>query len=67
MQCLYCQGDLVQKKISYTASRQGYHLILEVPAWVCEQCSEPLLEEQTVDTIQEILESVDAQVAKLPS
>jgi len=27
MDCLCCQGELVQKKASYTATRRGYHLI----------------------------------------
>ncbi len=43
MECL-CKGTLVRKKVSYTATKQGNHLIIDdVPAWVCEQCGEPLL------------------------
>jgi len=49
MDCLYCQGELVQKKVSYTATRRGYHLIIDdVPAWVCEQCGEVLFDEEVV-------------------
>ena len=60
MECLYCKGVLVRKKISYTATRRGYHLILdEVPAWVCEQCGEPLFDEATVDAIQDVLQGVE--------
>jgi YgiT-type zinc finger domain-containing protein len=63
MECLYCRGVLVRKKISYTATRKGYHLIIdEVPAWVCEQCGEPLFDEDTVDAIQEVLQGVDARL-----
>jgi len=51
MECLYCKGTLVRKKVSYTANRNGYHLIADVPAWVCEQCGEPLFDEETADTI----------------
>jgi len=63
MECLYCRGVLVRKRISYTATRQGYHLIVdEVPAWVCEQCGEPLFDEETVDAIQEVLRGVDTRL-----
>ena len=66
MKCLYCKGTLVRKKVSYTATRKGYHLIIDdVPAWVCEQCGEPLFDEETVDTIQEMLKEVGAKAEKL--
>ncbi len=67
MKCMYCQGELVQKRTSYTVNRKGYHLILDVPAWVCEQCGEPLFDEDTVDAIQDILYSVEDKLTRLPS
>lgn len=49
--------------VSYAATRKGYHLIIDdVPAWVCEQCGEPLFDEKTVDTIQELLQAVDTRL-----
>ncbi len=66
MECLYCKGVLVRKKVSYTATRQGYHLIIDdVPAWACEQCGEPLFDEGTVDAIQEMLREIGVRVEKL--
>ena len=66
MECLYCKGKLVRKKVSYTISRKGYHLIIDnVPAWVCEQCGEPLFEETTVDSIQSALQEVDVKLETL--
>jgi YgiT-type zinc finger domain-containing protein len=66
MECLYCKSTLVRKKVSYTASRKGYHLIVnDVPAWVCEQCGEPLFDEETVDVIQDMLRQVDVRMKKL--
>lgn len=66
MECLYCKGRLLQTRVSYTASRKGYHLIVDnVPAWVCEQCDEPLFEEATVDAIQAALREVDAKLQPL--
>ncbi len=59
MECFYCKGNLLHKEISYTATRQGYHLIIDdVPAWVCEQCGEPLFDEPTIDVIQDMLRAV---------
>ncbi len=66
MECLHCKGELVRKKVSYSATRKGYHLIIDhVPAWVCEQCGEPLFDEETVDAIQEMLREVDLRLEKL--
>jgi YgiT-type zinc finger domain-containing protein len=67
MKCLYCRGDLASKRTSYAANRKGYRLILDVPAWVCEQCGEPLFDEETVRAIQNILRSVDAGLERLPA
>jgi YgiT-type zinc finger domain-containing protein len=63
MECVFCSGLLVRKRVSYTATRKGYHLIIDdVPAWVCEQCGEPLFDEKTVDTIQGLLQGVDTRL-----
>jgi YgiT-type zinc finger domain-containing protein len=60
MECLYCKGKWVRKEVSYAATRKGYHLIIDhVSAWVCEQYSKPLFDEETVDAIQETLHEVD--------
>lgn len=56
----------MRKKVSYTATRQGYHLIIDdVPAWACEQCGEPLFDERTVDAIQEMLREIGIRMEKL--
>jgi len=56
----------VRKKVSYTATRKGYHLIIDdVPAWVCEQRGEPLFDDETVDTVQEMLRGVDVRLEGL--
>jgi YgiT-type zinc finger domain-containing protein len=66
MECPYCKGVLVRSKVSYTATRKGYHLIMDdLPAWVCEQCGEPLFSESAVDVIQEMLREVDARMDTL--
>ena len=63
MECLCCRGTLIRKRVSYTATRKGYHLIIDkVPAWVCEQCGEPLYEKETVEAIQQVLQGVDARL-----
>ena len=66
MECLHCKGKLARKKVSYTVNRKGYHLVIDdVPAWVCEQCGEPLFEEETVNLAQEMLRAVDARMERL--
>ena len=63
MECLHCRGMLVRQRVSYAATRRGYHLIIDdVPAWVCQQCGEPLFDEETVDAIQEVLRGVDTHL-----
>ena len=60
----YVTSD-VRQRVTYTATRKGYHLIVDdVPAWVGAQCGEPLFSEQTVDMVQEILRQVDATLVK---
>jgi YgiT-type zinc finger domain-containing protein len=59
-------GKLARKKVSYTVNRKGYHLVIDdVPAWVCEQCGEPLFDEETVDAVQGMLHAVDARLERL--
>ena len=66
MECVYCKGTLARKRVSYTVTRKGYHLIIDdVPAWVCEQCGESLFDEETVDAIQKMLYEVDTRLKKL--
>lgn len=66
MQCLHCDGSLRQGRASYTVNRHGYHLIIDdLPAWICEQCGEPLFDEDTVDAIQAILRDLDQRVTEL--
>ena len=46
--------------------RGSCHLLLdEVPAWVCEQCGEQYFEEKEVDTIQDLLASIEQKSAAL--
>jgi YgiT-type zinc finger domain-containing protein len=40
--------------------RKGCHVTLDdVPAWVCQQCGEPLFEEKEVEAIQDLVRSLD--------
>jgi len=45
--------------------RNGCHLTIDnVPAWVCQQCGEAYFEEQEVDTIQDLIRTIDKKVNK---
>ena len=65
MESPYCNGTLIRKVANHTVSRKGHHLLVDVPAWVCEQRGQPLIDEATVDAIQEALREVDARLARL--
>jgi YgiT-type zinc finger domain-containing protein len=50
----------------FSIDRNGYHISWDtVPAWVCEQCGESLLETQEVDTIQDALAVLDRDTVSL--
>jgi uncharacterized protein with PIN domain len=36
-----------------------------VPAWVCEQCGEAYFEEREVDTIQDLVRSIESKAEAL--
>jgi YgiT-type zinc finger domain-containing protein len=46
--------------------RNGCHVTIDnVPAWVCQQCGEAYFEEQEVDTIQDLIRTVEKKANKL--
>ena len=60
MKCIHCRGKMIRGTVPFHIDRKGCHLMLEsVPAWVCEQCGEAYFEEREVDTIQELIHSVE--------
>lgn len=66
MRCPNCQGELKPGTTSYTVNRNGYHLIIdEVPAWVCEQCREPLFTEDAVRLVQQMIRNLDGRRQEL--
>ena len=66
MTCVYCKGTMAHKKAPFHIDKKGYHLTLDdIPAWVCSQCGEVYFEESEVETIQELLQSLDDRTKKL--
>ena len=62
MDCPHCNGRLTIGKTSYTVNRNGYHLIIDdVPAYICEQCNEPLFSEEAVELVQEMIHNLDTR------
>ena len=60
MKCLHCRGDLVKGIATFTDSRNGYVVVLhDVPAWICDQCGEPLFDATAVSNIQDIFKAVN--------
>jgi len=66
MKCFNCHGNLKQGKAPFTINRKAYHVIIEqLPAWVCEDCGEPLFAAEAVNIIQEIIHSTDEKIARI--
>ena len=66
MKCTHCQGTMKKGGAPFHVDRNGYHLVLDrIAAWICSQCGEVYFEEAEVDSIQSIIQTVDAEVQKL--
>jgi YgiT-type zinc finger domain-containing protein len=66
MKCIHCQGQMKRGTAPFHVDRNGYHLVLDrIAAWICSQCGEVYFDETEVDSIQSIIQTVDAQIEKL--
>ncbi|MBS1252474.1 MAG: hypothetical protein MAG451_01513 [Anaerolineales bacterium] len=66
MECPHCRGTLKVGRTSYTVNRKAYHLIIDdVPAFICEQCQEPLFTEEAVRLVQQMIHTLDARREEL--
>jgi YgiT-type zinc finger domain-containing protein len=66
MKCMHCQGRMEKGTAPFHIDRKGYHLTLDaVPAWVCRQCGEIYFDESEVDSIQEIIQTIENRTEKL--
>jgi len=60
MECIHCKGKMIRSTAPFSITRNGYHICWDaVPAWVCQQCGEPLFEDREVDLIQQALRRLD--------
>jgi len=66
MKCMYCQGTMEKGVAPFHIDRKGYHLTIDnVPAWVCGQCGESYFDEHEVDSVQEILKTLEDRMDKM--
>jgi len=66
MKCFHCQGQLRRGFTSFHVARKGYHLTLDrVAAWVCDQCGEPMFDEEQSAAVQHTLEALDRKAEDL--
>ncbi|MFH2059985.1 MAG: YgiT-type zinc finger protein [Pseudomonadota bacterium] len=66
MKCMHCKGTMKKNIAPFHVDRKGYHLTLDtVPAWVCNQCGEAYFDEHEVDSIQEIIQTLEDRTDKL--
>ncbi|MFW5692726.1 MAG: type II toxin-antitoxin system MqsA family antitoxin [Thermoguttaceae bacterium] len=66
MKCIHCQGEMKRGTAPLHIDRKGCHVMLEaVPAWVCTQCGEPYFDEEEVDAIEDLVESIEQKTEAL--
>ena len=66
MKCIHCQGEMRKGATPLHVDRKGCHVLLDsVPAWVCQQCGEAYFEENEVDAIQDLIQSVEQKADAL--
>ncbi|MFH1776510.1 MAG: YgiT-type zinc finger protein [Candidatus Omnitrophota bacterium] len=66
MKCIHCHGIMKQGITPLHIDKNGCHVTFDsVPAWICEQCGEAYFEEQEVDTIQDLIYTVEQKAHKL--
>jgi len=66
MKCIHCNGKMERGAAPFHVDRNGYHLVLDrIAAWICSQCGEVYFEGTEVDSIQSIIQTVDAEVEKI--
>jgi YgiT-type zinc finger domain-containing protein len=66
MECSHGKSDLEPGRTTYTVNRHGYYLRLDdIPAWICQQCGEPIFEERVVEAIEYLLMRLDESIERL--
>ena len=66
MKCIHCQGEMKKGMVPFHIDRKGCHVLLDnVVAWVCQQCGEAYFEENEVDAIQDLIQSVEQKADAL--
>ena len=66
MECMYCQGTMKRDTAPFHVDRKGYHLTFDaVPAWVCRQCGEVYFEDTEIETIQEVIQTIEQQTPEM--
>lgn len=65
MECFYCKSKMRRGTAPFSIDRKGYQVSWDyVPAWVCDQCGESLLESTEVDRIQAALSVLDQETER---
>lgn len=66
MRCMHCSGEMERGKVPFHVDRRGIHVTVdEVPAWICQQCGEPYLEETEVESLQAMIRALEREGEKL--
>ncbi len=64
--CEYCQGNLVEKRVTLHRQHKKNHILVEnVPAGVCKKCGTRYYSANVLKTVQEILRGRKKQERKV--
>jgi len=61
MKCPYCKAPMVEEEMVYLVQLgDGQELRLEdVPTWVCEVCDHTQVDEDVIETVEDMLSHLD--------
>lgn len=66
MKCPSCKQLMQWGTAPLSIDRNGYQVFWDaIPAWLCDQCGEPLFEAREVDLVQSALFVLDRETAIL--
>ena len=66
MNCLFCKGSLEHKKVTFMSDIGDCVIIVKnVPSLVCRQCGEVYYDDETLERLEKIVDSLRETVAEV--
>ena len=66
MTCLYCKGELENRKTTYLADLDGLIVVVKgVPSHVCNQCGEVSYTDEVAEQLEQIINKMRSSVSEI--